>query len=490
MDERLEMTLKMRLPIRFSLLAAIVMLTAPLGASRPLFTTAFPPAEFADHRARVFDAIGDAVAVLQGAPELSSYLRFRQNNHFFYLTGVEAPRALVLLDGRTKTTTLFLAPANDAMVRAEGPVLVAGKDAERLTGIADIRPRDAFRETFTALVGAGRTVYTPFRGESVAAVTPDAVQRHGAAAAADPWDEQPSREAGFRQKLAVAAPAASIRDLDPILDKLRVTKTAREIAAIRESTRVAGLAMAEAMRSASPGMHEHEIEAIGDWVFKAHAAQGIAYFGLVATGANAIYPHYHAGTDELKDGDLVLFDYAPDIDYYSSDVTRMFPANGRFSPAQRELYGTYVKLYSALMAGIRPGAAPSAIMSQVVPVMDRIVSSTSFSQPAYRAAAERFVDGFRHNTRNRLGHFVGMEVHDVSTDFDTLTPGMVFTIEPQLVVPEERIYVRLEDVIVVTPTGYENLSSFVPIDIEGIEKTMAEAGRFESHHVPESALRP
>ncbi len=479
----------MRLVFRSSLLIAMVLLTTPLGALRPLFTTVFPPSEFAEHRAGVFDAIGDAVAVVQGAPELPSYLRFRQNNHFFYLTGVETPRALVLLDGRTRTTTLFLAPANEAMVRSEGPVLVAGADAERLTGVADVRPRDAFRESFVAAVGAGRTVYTPFRGESIAAVTPDAVQRHAAAAAADPWDGQPSREATFREKLAAAAPGASVRDLDPILDKLRVIKTAREIAAIRESTRVAGLAMAEAMRSAAPGMHEHDIEAIGDWIFKSHGAQGIAYFGLVATGANAIYPHYHAGTDELKDGDLVLFDYAPDIDYYSSDVTRMFPANGHFSPTQRELYGTYVKLYSALMAGIRPGAAPSAIIEQTVPVMDRIVSSTTFSRPAYRAAAERFVDGFRHNSRNRLGHFVGMEVHDVSTDFDVLKPGMVFTIEPQLVVPEERLYFRLEDVIVVTPGGYENLSAFVPVDMEGIEKTMAEAGRFEPQRHTESAAR-
>ena len=479
----------MLLRCRSVLLIAILLLTTSLGASRPLFTTTFPPSEFAEHRARVFDAIGDAVAVVQGAPELPSYLRFRQNNHFFYLTGVEAPRALVLLDGRTKTTTLFLAAANEAMVRSEGPLLVVGAEAERLTGITDIRPRDAFRQAFVAAVGAGRTVYTPFRGESIAAVTPDAVQRHAAATSADPWDGQPSREGIFREKLVAAAAGASVRDLDPILDKLRVTKTAREIAAIRESTRVAGLAMAEAMRSAAPGMHEHEVEAIGDWIFKSHSAQGIAYFGLVASGANAIYPHYHAGTDELKDGDLVLFDYAPDIDYYSSDVTRMFPANGHFSPAQRELYGTYVKLYSALLAGIRPGAAPSAIINQVVPAMDRIVSSTTFSRPAYRAAAEHFVDGFRHNTRNRLGHFVGMEVHDVSTDFDVLTPGMVFTIEPQLVVPEERIYIRLEDVIVVTPGGYENLSAFVTIDIEGIEKTMAEAGRFEGQRHTESAAR-
>ncbi len=110
-----------------------------------------------------------------------------------------------------------------------------------------------------------------------------------------------------------AAPGIEVRNLDPILDELRVIKSPREIALIRESTRIAGQAMTEAMRQAKPGMHEYEIEAIGDYVFKRNNAQFFAYFGLVSAGKNASYPHYHAAQSELKDGDLVLFDYAPDL---------------------------------------------------------------------------------------------------------------------------------------------------------------------------------
>ena len=133
------------------LVAVIVALLAvKASAQNPLFTSAFPPEEFAAHRAALFAQIGEGVAVVQGAPETSSYLPFRQNNHFFYLTGVEVPRAIVLLDGRTKTTILFLPPRNERMERSEGPVLVPGPEAVRLTGITDVRARESFGDAFKA----------------------------------------------------------------------------------------------------------------------------------------------------------------------------------------------------------------------------------------------------------------------------------------------------------------------------------------------------
>ena len=131
------------------------------------------------HRAALFAQIGDGMAVVQGAPETGSYLPFRQNNHFFYLTGVEVPRAIVLLDGRTKTTMLFLPPRNERMERSEGPVLVPGRgggalDRHRPTCV----PGESFGDAFKAAAAGGRVVYTPLRGESVAAVTPDPRARY------------------------------------------------------------------------------------------------------------------------------------------------------------------------------------------------------------------------------------------------------------------------------------------------------------------------
>ena len=454
----------------------------------PLFATELPKDEFAARRAKVLQKIGDGVAVLQGATETSSYEKFRQSNQFYYLTGVPTPRAILVIDGRVKSSTLYLLPTNDAMERSEGPLLSAGAAAEALTGIDHVRPRGEFDTLVPSL--AGRTIYTAVRGETVLMGTPDRAAAHARAREADPWDLPGSREAFFKSKLAEKAPAAKFENLDDILDELRMTKSPREIALLRESSKVAGLAMMEAMRSAEPGMYEYEIEAIGDYVFKQHNAQGPAYFGLVAAGQNAFWPHYHAAQAQLKAGDLVLFDYAPDYHYYTSDVTRMFPASGRFTPEQRDLYGVYVKLYNAIMTSIRPGLT-SDILKDVVSKMDAAMASHPFTSPKIRDAAAKFVDGYRARLNSprpgmTLGHMVGMEVHDVQKNFTAYEPGMVFTIEPALTIPEDRVYIRLEDMIVITANGHENMSGFAPIEIDAIEKLMAEPGMAQLLRKPAS----
>jgi Xaa-Pro aminopeptidase len=475
--------------IRVVAAVAIAMALAAFASGRqpPLFTDAFPPEEFAARRAKVLTAIGDGIAVLQGATEYPAYVPFRQNNQFFYLTGVEVPRALVLLDGRTGQTTLFVQPRNERLEAFEGLVLVPGNEAARLTGIAAVRPRDDFAAVFTAAAQGGRTVYTPLRAESLGAGTPHAASAHAEATSADPWDGRPSREKQFVERLKAHAPGVQVKYLDPILDVVRLIKSPREIAIMREATRLSGLGLMEGIRNAHPGLHEHEIAAMADYVFARGGSQGIAYFPLVATGTNAFWPHYHGGNGELKAGDLVLFDYAPDYKYYSADVTRMFPASGHFTHAQRELYTVYLRLYQALMTSIKPHVAPRDIIRDAVAKMDGIVSRFSFNNDKHRRAASEFVDDFRNNTSNTLGHTVGMEVHDVYPPTDVLKPGMVFTIEPALTIDEDRTYIRLEDMILVTEGGYENLSAFAPAEPDAIEALMAEVGRFEDGKVSDSA---
>jgi Xaa-Pro aminopeptidase len=452
----------------------LLIAAAPAAAQPPLFTDAFPLEEFAGRRERVLDRIGDGVAVLQGAPEPSAYVRFRQNNHFFYLSGVESPRALLLLDGRTRRTTLFLAPPDPSIEHSEGPQLAPGPEAAHLTGIADVRPRADFAAVLAAAVGKSRVLYMPFRPESLSATTPYTARRHADATRADPWDGRPSRADAFVARVKTAAPGAEVRDLDPLLDELRMIKSSREVALIREATRLSGVALMEAARAARPGMRERDLQAIGDYVFTMGGAQGPAYFALAATGANAIYPHYHAGAAPLGERDLVLLDYAPDYRYYTSDVARMFPASGRFTEAQRELYAAYLRLYLALRESIRPWASPAAIARDAGERMAAVVETLSLSSSAHAEAVRRFVDDFRAREHRSLGHFVGMEVHDVEVPYDVLRPGMVFTIEPELRVPAERLYLRLEDVILITPDGYENLSAFVPLEPDAIEALMEE----------------
>ncbi|HEX2458062.1 MAG TPA: aminopeptidase P N-terminal domain-containing protein [Vicinamibacterales bacterium] len=482
--------------VRARFVLGLLLLTAGSVSAQPLFTDSLPKHEFAERRAKLMEKIGDGVAIIQGTAETGNALKFRQNNQFYYLTGVEVPRAILLVDGKTRRSTLFLPPRDERKERSEGPVLTPGPEAAQLTGMDAVDVRDGFEAALKQAAASPRAAYLPFRPEVLGGASVSDPRGRWAASAADPWDGGKSREAIFLEKVKAAAPALDVKDLDPIIDALRFIKSAREVALIRESTRIAGLTMMEAMRSARPGMYEYEIEAIGDYIFKVHNSQGAAYFALVAAGKNSSYPHYHSAQTQTKDGDLVLFDYAPDYKYYASDVTREFPINGRFSADQRELYGIYVKLYKALMTSIKPNVPVRDILKDVVARMDAAMASHTFTNPKYKEAAARFVDGYRRRIDppapapgaparpggggGSLGHTVGMEVHDVNTPHgDVLVPGMIFTIEPALTIPEDRVYIRLEDVILVTDTGYENLSAFVPIEMDAIEKLMAEPGMFE-----------
>ena len=463
----------------------VVVRVAVVPLAQPVFRgdEIFPPDEFAARRVKLFDRIGDAVAVVLGTPGPPGEMPFRQNSQFFYLTGVTEPRASVIIDGRTKRTTVYLQPKNDRRDTSMfGPALAPGADAANRLGIDAALPVADFSAAIAALAAEGRTFYTPFAAEVLGSQSQGDPTRFWNANRQDAWDGRDSREAAFMSKLKTAAPQSEIKNLDPILNGLRAVKSPREIAVIREATRIAGLGIMEAMRDARPGMHEYELQADAEFVFKKFGALGPSYFALIATGENAYYTHYNRNTAVLKDGDLVQFDYAPDYKYYQSDVTRVFPANGKFTPRQREMYEIYLRLYQALLTSIEVHKRPIEVIAAAVTKMDAIMASYRFTDDRIKAAATKFVEGFRSRRQaNGLGHNVGLEVHDPGgLQAETFEPGRVFTIEPQFRIEEEHLGIRLEDMILITENGYENLSRFVPIEVKDIEKLMTERGLSEA----------
>ncbi len=452
----------------------LLLLTALPLCAQPVFTDAFPAQEFAAHRNAVMAAIGQGVAILQGTTERPGEQALRQSNQFFYVSGVVEPRAILIIDGRAKTSTLFLNPYNQRReTMMFGPGLFPGEAAAKATGIDAVLPREDFRKALETIAREGRTIFTPYRPEvlgEASASDPAALARN---TKADPWDGRISREEAFLAHLKEVAAKSEFQDLDPILDKLRGTKTLREIAVIREATRITGMAIIEAMRDCRPGIKEYELQADAEFVFKKYGAYGPSYFALIATGQNTWYSHYHKDTAVLQDGDLLQFDYAPDYKNYQSDVTRVFPVNGKFTARQKEFYGIYLKLYQAVMTSIEVHQKPSAIIAKAVKKMDAILAAYPFTDNRIKAAAQTFVDKYRNSRGNSLGHTVGLEVHDVRNPTETLEPGQIFTIEPAMLIPEEHVGIRLEDMILITGTGYENLSAFVPVEIEDIEKMMS-----------------
>lgn len=446
-------------------------------AAQPVFRgdEIFPADEYAARRAKLMAEIGDGAALVLGTPGPPGEMPFRQNSQFFYLTGVAEPRARLVIDGRTKRTTVYLQPKNDRRDNSMyGPALAPGLDTAQALGVDAAVPEGDFSAAVASLAGEHRTIYTPFAAEVLGSQSQGDPTRFWSANKADPWDGRDSRESAFVAKLKTSAPQSEVRNLDPILNALRAIKSPREIAVIREATRIAGDAIVAAMRNARPGLHEYELQADAEYVYKKAGALGAAYFALIATGKNTYYTHYNRNTAVLQDGDLVQFDYAPDYKYYQSDVTRVFPANGTFTPRQREMYGIYLRLYQAVLTSIRVHEKPIDAIHAAVLKMDGIMASYHFTDDRIRTAAANMVESFRsRKDANSLGHNVGLEVHDPGgLQAPTFEPGRVFTIEPQMRIEDEHLGIRLEDMILITDSGYENLSASVPIEIADIEQTM------------------
>jgi Xaa-Pro aminopeptidase len=472
-------------------------LLAPLVAfsqANPWYQTDFPPDEFKARWAKIFEQIGgNGVAILQGVPQTNGFIMPRQSNDFYYLCGIETPHSYLLLDGRRKKVTLYLPPRNARLESAEGKVLSAD-DADlvmRLTGVDEVASSEAMRGDFLRPPNGGGgpqagprftplDIYTPFSPAEVSAQSRGEIVASNTAILNDYWDGRLSREARFLELLRARNPRARIADLTPILDEMRSVKSPREIALIRRASQIAGFGIMEAMRSTKPGLYEFHLDAAARYVFLVNGARLEGYRSIVAAGVPNIWNmHYYRDMSELRDGDMVLMDFAPDYRYYTSDITRMWPVNGRYSPWQRELLGFVLEYRNAVMKQIRPGVTTAQILEQAKTAMEPVFGRWKFSKPIYEKAARELVN----RSGGVLSHPVGMAVHDDGNYArGPLRPGHVFSIDPQLRVPEENLYIRYEDVIVVTENGIENFTAFLPSELDEMERLVGAGGVV--HKVP------
>lgn len=408
---------------------------------------------YALRRHALLEQIGGAVAVLRGAPGPGAYVPFRQDNNFYYLTGVDVPGAVLLLDGVQQCAILFLPPRDAGKERWEGPRLLPGPEARRDTGVDAVLEISELDAELARRLQAGRALYTPLTPYETAAASRDRLLEHAAERRDDPWDGRPSREAAFRDALVETfGTRAPIRDLAPLLDALRRVKDSREIALLREAGRVGALGLKEAMRSAKPGMYEYQLAAVAEFVFLWHGASGAAFYPIVGSGPNSCILHYHRNHRRMEAGDIVVLDFGPDCGQYVSDVTRTFPVSGRFGKDQADVYRIVLEAQKAVVAAVRPGATFEGLE---------------------RAAAEVFdAYGCGRHALHAIGHHVGMAVHDVGGT-GTLAAGNVIAVEPGLYMPEKNLGVRIEDTVLVTGEGCEILTGDVPKEIDAIEKLMA-----------------
>ena len=441
-----------------------------MTSTGPHYQTDFPSGEFERRREHIFRDIGDAKAVIAGGAATGAFDRFRQTNEFYYLCGVEVPHAYLLLDGKMRWTRLYLPRRDAKLERSEGPQLNSSdpEPVRQLTGVDEVKSLDALAEDLQDTT----RLFVPHAPAEGREACRDTLLHARHQIETDPWDGRPSTEQWFRQKLSAACPQVEIFDLSPILDQMRLTKSHREIELMRRAGRLTANAVVEAMRLTRPGHFEFELAAVADYLYLRSGAHGPGYRPIVASGSNIWNAHYYRNDGILRDGDLVLMDYAPDVGCYTSDIGRMWPVNGTYSPVQRELYGFIVEYQQVLLRTIRPKQRVSELVQEAAETMGSIWSEWSWSKPTYREAAQKMVE-----SEVAFTHPVGMAVHDVG-DYkqDPLRPGLVFALDPQMWVPDEELYIRVEDTVVVTADGAESLTKDAPLELDAIEQIVRGGG--------------
>jgi len=261
-------------------------------------------------------------------------------------------------------------------------------------------------------------------------------------------------------ELPPALASRPVRDIEPLLDSLRVVKDAAEVAALRHAITITAEAQRAAMRAARPGMMEFQIEAVIEFTFRNLGADRVGFPSIVGSGPNSTTLHYDVNRRRIEQGDLVVMDVGAEYAQYTADVTRTIPMGGRFTPRQRAIYELVLGSQEAALAAVRPGVT----VRQLTTIARDYMRQHGGTLCAPRNCVDSFVHG--------LSHWLGMRVHDVGDYRMPLEPGMVLTVEPGIYLPDEQLGVRIEDDIVVTATGYELLSAAAPRRAEEIEALM------------------
>lgn len=468
--------------MRSMLYRLFLLLYLPLlafGQAEATYQTDFTPAEFKTRWQKIFTKIGgESVAVLQGVPLTNGFSMPRQSNEFYYLCGIETPHSYLLLDGRNQKATLYLPPRNPRLERSEGKVLSAedANQVKQLTGVDEVLSTDAIRDDWFGKLsgGAPRTIYTLFSPAEGNSQSRFELQNANASIATDYWDGRLPRETQFANLIRARYPRATVLDLTATLDEMRSVKSPAEIAVIRRASQIAGMGLLEAMRSTKPGIYEYQLDAAARYIYLVNGARLEGYRSIAASGTQNIWnAHYYRNNRRMDGGDLVLFDYAPEYRYYTSDIGRVWPVNGKYTAVQRELLQFVLEYRNVVLKLLVPGSTPRQILDDAKKAMAPILARSKFSKPVYEQAAKKLIE----TGGGVLSHPVGMTVHDDGPyGPGPLKPGHVLSIDPQLWVPEENLYVRYEDVVAITTSGYENFTSFLPTELDDLEKLVKQGG--------------
>jgi Xaa-Pro aminopeptidase len=425
---------------------------------------------FQQRRERVLRAIEPGALVLFSAPvslrNNDVEHEYRQDSDFYYLTGFDEPESVVILKSTEPHFVMFVRPRNPERETWDGPR--AGTDgAVRDFGATVAYPIEELDAKLPELLGGLTRLY----------------YRFGADAAADAHVHKALGLMRRRGRLGIEWPTTLV-DPEVVLHELRLMKDALEVTAMQKAASITADAHVELMRATRPGMFEYELEAILRRAFREHGSERPAYSPIVGSGPNATILHHRRNDRRIEPGDLVLVDAGCEYDYYAADVTRTFPADKRFSPAQKAVYQIVLDAQYAAIECSRKGKTLEDVHRAALEVIvDGLIALGLIAGPREAAIEDgRYKKFYMHRT----SHWLGMDVHDVGRYFKAgaprpLEPGMVLTVEPGIYVatdsdadPQYRgIGIRIEDDVLVTDGDPLVLSQAVPKTVEEVERACA-----------------
>lgn len=418
----------------------------------------------------MLEAIGpDAVAVLPAAPV---FIRnndvehaYRQDSDFWYLTGFDEPDSVLVLSTveGAPGSVLFVRPRNPERETWDGPragvdgaVRDFGVDVAHTIGELADRLPDCFAGAATVHFGVGAG--HPFEVKLFDAI---GVARMRA------------RRSGKATPRTFVDPALTLHEM-------RLVKSAEEIETMRRAAAITADAHVRAMQFAKPGQYEYEVEAEMSRIFRQGGAERAAYDSILGSGPNATILHYRTNRRKMETGDLLLIDAGCEFEYYASDVTRTFPVGGRFTEPAREIYEVVLQSQIASVDAVKPGAT----LDDVHEAAARVISEGLVRLGLLEGTADEVLENESYKAffMHKTSHWIGMDVHDVGGYHEEgrarpLIPGFVLTVEPGIYVAADAdvdekwrgIGVRIEDDILVTADGYENLTAAIPKTVDEIE---------------------
>ena len=433
--------------VSISCLLITLALAISVSAQQP-----FNRVEFEARRAKLFEKMPDGVAVVFAAKNQFYPVKFRQAPDFYYLTGVEEPGAVLVMVGPNKSTILFVPRRSEPQVRAEGPGIWQVEKKEEVYGLTRVQPIEEFLPMLQFLGQRAKKLYMLMGSQG---------NVQNAREELDFYETLEMSQSIFggvaESKKAIGVvqqmlPQLTLQPLNPLLDEMRWIKTPYETELIKKSSEIGAEGVKEAMKGTRPGMFEYELEAAARYVYVKRGARGDAFRPIVASGPNTIILHYSANKRQMMDGDVVYMDYGADYEYYTSDVTRTWPVSGRFTPEQEKMYRCILEARDTVIAAMMPGVT----INQLKDVAEGVYKKHGFDKEF--KAVGRYI-----------GHTIGISTHDVEPDRNRpLVAGVVYNVEPLLEIPDEKIHMRLEDTVLITPAGALNMTAGAPAGLDEI----------------------